>query len=585
MDENQDGPLPDLLSSKQPTTDQSWGKVGIKFEGISLLVRNAKGERKEILSNLHGLFPCGQLSAIIGPSGSGKSSLLEVLAGLQTPSKGCVLPQGQKRRLIAQECVFPEVLTAYEALTMAAALKLDAPVADRRVAVRRVLRSLNLTQCAATQCVSLSGGQRKRLSIALELIDEPPVLLLDEPTTGLDYVSGMRCVRLLQDLSRTESRTIVCTIHQPSALILELIDNIYLLASGSCLHKGSVDSLLPKLGSFGLSCPKYHNPADFALDVACGEHGSEVVDLLAQQQEIILAPADFPCELDKKDKGPATSFFTQFSVLLRRSLFVMVQDKVLTVTKILVHIVIAILLGVTFYNFGHDAARVFNNGALLVCLQIFLLFSNLIPTVLTFPLEKAVFKREFSNCWYSMEAFYLARFVAYLPLSTFNSIIFTSIVYWMTDQPMQVDAFFITVTSAVLTGLNAQSMGILVGTVTSLVNGMFLASLSGIPQFVFCGYFITLSTTHNVIKVIAHCTSYTLYSYHAMVATIYGRDRPKLHCDDLYCYFRSPKKFLDFLGVTDEGVGVDLAIIFGFLLAINLATYSVMKYKYAHLQR
>jgi ABC transport system ATP-binding/permease protein len=140
--------------------------------------------KKDLLSNLSGHFPSGQLSAIIGPSGSGKSSLLSVLAGHRRPNHGVVAPRGQRRRFIAQDCVFPEVLTALEALTAAAALKLNAPVDQRQAAVRRVMVGLSLTQCAHTQCCALSGGQRKRLSVAMELIDEPPVLLLDEPTTG-----------------------------------------------------------------------------------------------------------------------------------------------------------------------------------------------------------------------------------------------------------------------------------------------------------------------------------------------------------------------------------------------------------------
>jgi ABC-type multidrug transport system ATPase subunit len=149
-----------------------------------LKLQNFLAGKKELLFNLSGHFPSGQLSAIIGPSGSGKSSLLGVLAGHRRPSEGQVAPRGQRRRHIAQQCVFPEVLTTLEALTAAAALKLNAPPATRRAAVRRVLTALSLTQCAHTPCHALSGGQRKRLSIALELVDEPPVLLLDEPTTG-----------------------------------------------------------------------------------------------------------------------------------------------------------------------------------------------------------------------------------------------------------------------------------------------------------------------------------------------------------------------------------------------------------------
>ncbi|XP_059485652.1 ATP-binding cassette sub-family G member 4-like [Neocloeon triangulifer] len=584
MDEKPESPtLPDLLQRDEPSEAFS-DRVGIKFEGISLEVQNSQ-VKKKILLNLNGYFPSGQLSAIVGPSGSGKSTLLDVLAGHKRPSEGSVAPWGQRRRLISQQCVFPEVLTTLELLSVAAALKLNSSNADRRSAVRRVLTDLGLTECARTTCATLSGGQRKRLSIALELIDEPPVLLLDEPTTGLDYVSGMRCIRLLQNLSRLESRTIVCTIHQPSALILELIDQIYLLSAGRCLYKGAVDGLLPKLSSNGLSCPKYHNPSDFALDIACGEYGVEVVNEFALGEEMNIPNTAFPAELNGRDKGPAASFLTQFSVLLRRSLFIMTQEKSVTLIKIFVHIIVAILLGATFYNCGNDAARVLNNGALHVCIQIFLLFSGLIPTVLTFPMEKSVFKREFSNCWYSLEAYFLAMFTSHLPLPICNSLLFTSIVYWMSGQPANIHTFLLMLLVTSLTSLNAQSVGILVGVAFNLVNGMFFASFSGVPQLVFCGYFIAVSAAPFFIRIFAHATSYVLYSFHAAMATTYGHGRPNLQCDEMYCYFRSPKKFLDFLQITEEGVGLDVAALFIFLFAFNIITYSVMKLKYSHLQR
>ncbi|XP_059485118.1 ATP-binding cassette sub-family G member 4-like [Neocloeon triangulifer] len=575
--------LPDLLHDRDQ--DVNCKGVGIWFEGISLTVRKPFGSKKEILTDLSGHFPSGKLSAIIGPSGAGKSSLLSVLAGRQRPTKGSVTPRRQRRRLITQTCFLPEVLTAHEALSAAAALKLNAPSAVRRAAVRRVLAVLSLSQSARTPCSALSGGQRKRLSIALELIDEPPVLILDEPTTGLDCVSGLRCMRLLQRLSRSDSRTIVCTIHQPSARLLDLLDFVYLLAAGRCIYKGPVDDLLPTLAVKNLICPPYHNPADFALDVACGEYGTQVVDELALDESKKSGNLKFRNESGENGHGPATSFFNQFFILTWRSLYIMIQEKSVAMVKIVVHLAIAIVLGILFFDIGNDASRALNNASLLVCIQIFLVFTGLMPTILTFPMQKAIFKNEFSNCWYSMEAHFLSTFVSNLPLPIFNSVLFSSIVYWMSGQPPDFYIYFINVLTATLTCLNAQSIGWLIGTVAGLSNGMFLAPLSGVPQFLFCGYFIALSTCPMLVKIIAYSTSYTLYSFHAGIATIYGRNRPKLRCDELYCHFRSPIKLLEFLDTNDEGVEVDLAALFIFMTVINLLTYLVMKFKYSRLQK
>ncbi|KAI4463701.1 abc transporter g family member 28 [Holotrichia oblita] len=248
-------------------------------------------QRKEILHGVAGEFKSGQLSAIMGPSGAGKSTLLNILAGYITRgSSGNIMMNNQIRddnpkfrKLVAyipQDEELRLSLTAIENMTVAAHLKLGYDVTDeyKTKQVVQIMQLLGLEACHNTMTSRLSGGQRKRLAIALELLSNPPILFLDEPTTGLDSLSCTQCVCLLKRLAE-EGRTVVCTIHQPSALIFEKFDKLYALSEGVCIYDGTIGNLLPHLSGLGLTCPPYHNPADFLMEVAIGEHGVTVEEL------------------------------------------------------------------------------------------------------------------------------------------------------------------------------------------------------------------------------------------------------------------------------------------------------------------
>ena len=209
-----------------------------------------KGEEKVLLSNISASLSSGHVLAILGPSGAGKTTLLDVLtlqafAGraqgkVQLNGKAMDLSTFQRAcALVTQQDFHWAFLTARETLAYAADLYLDATPKEKQARVEKLLADLGLTGCADTKVGNvflpgLSGGQKRRLSIALALIKSPTVLFLDEPTSGLDAAAAVGVMNTIKELAVTANVAVVCTIHQPSTVVYNSFDQVMVLPRGPC---------------------------------------------------------------------------------------------------------------------------------------------------------------------------------------------------------------------------------------------------------------------------------------------------------------------------------------------------------------
>ncbi|MBT2394455.1 FHA domain-containing protein [Streptomyces sp. ISL-100] len=215
------------------------GEVSLDVQDLAVSVD--KG-RKTLLD--HVSFPVGEkcLLAVVGPSGAGKSTLLNALTGLRPADHGTVLYDGrdlyrdyaelrQRIGLVPQDDILHSQLTVRRALGYAAELRFpeDTAKSERRERVAEVIRELGLEQRASQPIHSLSGGQRKRVSVALELMTKPSLLFLDEPTSGLDPGMDRSVMHMLRGLA-DDGRTVIVVTH--SVLSLDVCDRLLMLAPG-----------------------------------------------------------------------------------------------------------------------------------------------------------------------------------------------------------------------------------------------------------------------------------------------------------------------------------------------------------------
>jgi len=260
------------------------GKIGLEFQFNDL---NLFMYDKHLLKNVSGRVQKGELLAIIGPSGAGKSTFMNVLTGKIKPTSGTILINGQPSHLefdkikamtgnVPQNDIMFEDLTVEENLMHSANTRLvGTSVEERRKKVDAVLAKLGMTHVRDSligdeRRRGLSGGERKRVSIGMELVANPAVLCLDEPTTGLDAASAEVVVEILKGLSM-EGHTVICILHQPRSNIFQTFDNVLCLASGGIpAYFGPPKEVRMFVSGCGARCPDGKNPADHLIDVVSG---------------------------------------------------------------------------------------------------------------------------------------------------------------------------------------------------------------------------------------------------------------------------------------------------------------------------
>ncbi|KAL1117723.1 hypothetical protein AAG570_004038 [Ranatra chinensis] len=613
----------------------------------------------------------GKLTAIMGPSGAGKSTLLNILTGYRTSGMtGSITINGHERNLsqfaklsayIMQDNQLHENLTVKEAMHVAAELKLGNELSkeDKENVIQEILEMLGLPETRNTMTSNLSGGQKKRLSIALELVNNPSVMFFDEPTSGLDSSSCFQCISLLKCLARG-GRTIVCTIHQPSARLFEMFDHLYTLAEGQCVYQGSTQQLVPFLGSLELVCPSYHNPASFIIEVACGEYGDNVKKLvnaiqngqhdirngqpfptaqllnnadankklnsalattgttntnsgngagnillsythndIAKQYVILFLAGDgvvIPMEmatlgekaevtstlldssLPVSTKRYGTSELNQFWIIFKRTLLFSRRDWTLMYLRLFAHILVGVLIGTLYYDIGNDGAKVLSNLGFLFFNMLFLMYTSMTITILSFPLEMPVLIKENFNRWYSLRSYYMAITVSDIPFQAVFCVLYITIVYYMTSQPLEWSRYLMFLSACLLIAFVAQSVGLVVGAAMNVQNGVFLAPVMSVPFLLFSGFFVSFDAIPVYLRWITYL-SYIRYGFEGTALATYAFGREKLKCYQIYCHFKSPTTTLKELDMLDADFKIDIIALIVIFLVLRISAYIFLRWK------
>ncbi|NXA54908.1 ABCG2 protein, partial [Nothocercus julius] len=504
---------------------------------------------KEVLRDINGIMRPG-LNAILGPTGSGKSSLLDILAARKDPYglSGDILIDGAPQSAnfkctsgyVLQDDVVVGTLTVRENLKFSAALRLPKSVKEqeKNERVNRVIKELGLSKVAdskvGTQFIrGVSGGERKRTNIGMELITDPAVLFLDEPTTGLDASTANAVLLLLKRMAE-QGKTIIFSIHQPRYSIFRLFDNLTLLAAGRMLYHGPAPNAMEYFKSIGYKCEPYNNPADFFLDIINGdstavamskldednaaenseEHtdrGKSVAEKLAEQysnstyyQETKAILESISVRNQKKTKGIfrqityANSFCHQLKWVSRRTFKNLIGNPQVSLAQLCVTLLLGLVVGAIFFGVTDDYIGVQNRVGALFFLTTNQCFSS-ISAIELFVVEKKIFIHEYISGYYRISVYFLSKLIADLiPIRTLPSIIFTCITYFMLGKyclKPKAEAFFIMMFTLMMVSYTATSMALAIATGQSVVSlANLLTTISFVFMIIFSGLLVNLTS-------------------------------------------------------------------------------------------
>ncbi|KAJ1509786.1 hypothetical protein HMI56_006633 [Coelomomyces lativittatus] len=463
--------------------------ITLAFEHVTYHVATTS-----VLHQVHGYARPGQLTAIMGSSGAGKSTLLDLLAHREKSGvvreggilsfNGRQLPSETYSRVVGyvdQEDTLMSTLTVEETILYSALLRLPSDMSyEAKVSrVKATMVELGIAHLANQRIGNsskrgISGGEKRRVSIACEMVTSPSVLLLDEPTSGLDAFNAYKVVECLMNLARTYQRTIVLTIHQPRSNIFALFDTLILLSKGNVVYSGEAKKLADHLKRLGYPCPPGYNLADYLMDLTFKQTlpsevspymSFNVQDLIAgyhastvfKETQLTIKEALIPGPLVLPNHSQRPGFWNQFKILASRTFKHTLRHPSLLLMHYLIAIVVALLCGTMFWQLSNDIPGFQNRLGCFFFITSLFMFSCL-SSIHVFAQDRILFTRERANGYYQPITFFLCKtFFDLIPLRVFPPIVLGLVMYPMVGLVNLPWVFFKFLIALILFNLTAAS--------------------------------------------------------------------------------------------------------------------------------
>ncbi|KAI3843114.1 hypothetical protein MKW92_037988 [Papaver armeniacum] len=465
-------PTPDELGNERqtgPFNGRSSEGAGVLLTWEDLWVTvpslgsgsSSNNNGKALLQGLNGYAQPSEILAIMGPSGSGKSTLLDALAGRLASNKkqsGVIKVNGRKQTLafgtsayVTQDDALTTTLTVKESVYYSAMLQLPESMrsSEKKERAETTIKEMGLQEAMDTRIggwssKGLSGGQKRRVSICLEILTRPKLLFLDEPTSGLDSATSYHLMDKIMKLTQQCGMTVIASIHQPSSEVFDLFNNLCLLSSGRTIYFGPAFAAYEFFALNGFPCPTMRNPSEHYLrtinkdfdkvspigedieqqgfvgnNLATTEEAINILTESYKSSQFFQQAKHRISEISNEEgrvigKGSQARFLTQSFVLTRRSFVNMYRDLGYYWLRLGIYVSLCLCIGTIFYDIGHSFGSIQARGAMLMFVTTLLTFMS-IGGFPSFVEDMMIFDRERLNGHYGVAAFVVGNILSSIP--------------------------------------------------------------------------------------------------------------------------------------------------------------------------
>lgn len=389
---------------------------------------------KHIVKGVSVSMNSGETLAVMGPSGAGKTTFMDLLTlegaggrriGHVDLNGAPITPAVFKKHCsyVPQHDSGWPFLSCRESLQFAADLYMTSGAAERKRRVEELIKTMGLESCQNTRVGNeflkgLSGGQKRRLSLAVAFLKDPLVVFLDEVTSGLDAAAAAGVAKFLQDLAHSQDVIIVCTIHQPSAKIFKGFDKLLLLSSGSVAYSGRVKDAPKYFESLGYRIPDQENPADFLLDSVNSDFADKdrVQELLtAWENRLPEMCKSGTFEVDLIAHQRSQNALVQTCILFRRLLVLAMRDPTVYLSRVVVFFVACSFFTIVYIKSRDRTQDQVFNRLWLILWHLAVPSAMSLVACLGQNLEFVCVQREVKSGMYKLSTYFLAQFLIQVP--------------------------------------------------------------------------------------------------------------------------------------------------------------------------